>query len=50
MDKDGSKEISKSEMTTAMSQIGITTTSETINYLFKLCDSDGDDRITCPEL
>lgn len=35
-------------MTTAMSQIGITTTSETINYLFKLCDSDGDDWITCP--
>lgn len=33
-----------------MSQIGITTTSETINYLFRLCDSDGDDKITCPEL
>lgn len=37
-------------MQTAMSQIGISTTSETINYLFKICDSNGDERITCPEL
>jgi Ca2+-binding EF-hand superfamily protein len=37
-------------MSTAMSQIGISTTTETINYLFKLCDNDGDDKITCPEL
>jgi len=37
-------------MATALSQIGITATSETINYIFNLCDSDGNGQITCPEL
>ncbi len=37
-------------MMSAFSQIGITVTSETVNALFKMCDYDGDERITCPEL
>jgi Ca2+-binding EF-hand superfamily protein len=48
IDNDKSGEITKAEMQRAFSQIGITTTVETVNYLFKLCDYNNDGNITEP--
>lgn len=50
IDVDQSGSISKSEMQTALARIGINTSAQTVEHIFKMCDYDGDNSITCSEL
>ena len=47
IDKDGSNQVSKTEMETAFRTIGIDTSSSTIDYIFKITDRDTSGSISC---
>ena len=47
IDKDGSNEVSKTEMETAFRKIGIDVTASTVDYIFKICDNDMNGTINC---
>jgi hypothetical protein len=46
IDNDKSGEVDKREMQRAFSEIGITTSAETVNCIFKLCDENNDGKIS----
>ena len=46
---DGSNEISKTEMETAFRKIGIDISSQTVDFIFKMCDDDMSGSISCAE-
>lgn len=47
IDMDGSNEVSKTEMESAFRKIGIETSASTIDYIFKMCDTDLSGSISC---
>lgn len=49
IDMDGSNQISKSEMESALRKIGIEVSMSTIDYMFKVCDHDMSGTISCNE-
>ena len=47
IDSDGSNEVNKGEMTSAFRRIGIDASSATIDYIFRVCDTDNSGSINC---
>lgn len=49
IDKDGSNSVSKGEMESALVRMGIPITSDTVDYIFRMCDNDMDNKISYGE-
>ncbi len=47
IDKDGSNEVSKTEMQSAFRNIGIDVSANTIEYIFKMCNQTKNGTIGC---